>query len=309
MNRLPPFLAGMLVLMGAMRAGPAQPVLCFSDLTSGPRTGNSDNSFGHGDQDGAIVTVWGKNLGSAQADSKIFANGAEAIVYSWGDATAPANLSARHHMQMVSFQVNHLARDGPGEMCVVVHGRKSNLLPFTVRAGHICFVKTTGTNGASGDWLHPWRTIPHAVGRLAPGDIAYVCDGVTQTVADSYAAAVNLGSDGEPGKPKALVAYPGARCLIGATNLDRGFGHWVAGQGHTAEGWTISKFTVTASVIPILLGSGYRVVGNYVTAPAGSAPEGAVEGSGNDLFVLGNEITKVGRPGCSKLYHPVYISG
>jgi len=89
MNRLPPFLAGMLVLMGAMRAGPAQPVLCFSDLTSGPRTGNSDDSFGHGDQDGAIVTVWGKNLGSAQADSKIFANGAEAIVYSWGDATAP----------------------------------------------------------------------------------------------------------------------------------------------------------------------------------------------------------------------------
>jgi hypothetical protein len=50
------------------------------------------------------------------------------------------------------------------------------------------------------------------------------------------------------------------------------------------------------------------VVGNLVTAPNGSAPEGAIEGSGNDLCVLGNEVTRVGRPGCSKLYHPIYIS-
>jgi hypothetical protein len=119
---------------------------------------------------------------------------------------------------------------------------------------------------------------------------------------------VNLDSDGEPGKPKALVAYPGARCLVGANNIERGFGHWVAGEGHTADHWTLSRFTVTAHISPVLLGSGYRVVGNYVTAPTGSAPGGVIEGSGNDLFVLGNEITKVGRPGCSKLYHPIYIS-
>jgi hypothetical protein len=119
---------------------------------------------------------------------------------------------------------------------------------------------------------------------------------------------VNLGSDGEPGKPKALVAYPGANCVIGAAGIQRGFGHWVSGKGHTADYWTLAKFTVTAGTSAFLMGSGYRVVGNHVTAPTGSAPEGAIEGSGNDLFVLGNEVTEVGRPGCSKLYHPIYIS-
>jgi hypothetical protein len=90
--------------------------------------------------------------------------------------------------------------------------------------------------------------------------------------------------------------------------IQRGFGHWVSGKGHTADHWTLSKFTVTARTSPILMGSGYRVVGNRVSAPQGSAPEGAIEGSGNNLFVLGNEISQVGRPGCSKLYHPIYIS-
>lgn len=285
------------------------PVLCFSDLAGGPKTGNSDTSLGQpAGQDGAIVTLWGRNLGGSPARSQVFANGAEARIYLWTNATAPADLFTRHQMQMVSFQISRAARDGPGGIRLVVNGRKSNPLPFNVQAGRIFFVKTNGHAAASGDWASPFPTIPQAVGKMAPGDIVYVCDGVNQVVADSYGAAVNLGSDGEPGKPKALVAYPGAQCLIGATNVERGFGHWVSGQGHTADYWTIAKFNVTAGIIPVLLGSGYRVVGNYVTAPTASAAEGAIEGSGSDLFVLGNELTQVGRPGCSKLYHPIYIS-
>ena len=308
-RRTVPAAALMLALCGAAAARAAQPVLCFSDLASGPKSGNSDTSLGQAEgENGAIVTVWGKNLGTTQAGSKVFGNGVEARVYSWGDATAPADLSARHQMQMISFQISRLAQDGPGEMLVVVHGQKSNPLPFTVRPGRIYFVKTTGTNTAGGDWAHPWQTIPHAVRKLAPGDVAYICDGVNQLAADGYDAAVNLDSDGEPGRPKALAAYPGARCLVGASSIGRGFGHWVAGRGHTADHWTLSKFTVTAHISPVLMGSGYRVAGNCVTAPAGSAAEGAIEGSGNDLFVLGNEITRVGAPGCSKLYHPIYIS-
>ncbi len=286
-----------------------EPILCFSDLQSGPRTGNSDTSRSQAaGRDGAIVTVWGKNLGSFQSDSKVVVNGAESRVYSWGNATAPADLYARHGMQMICFQVSQAAQDGPGAIDLVVNGKKSNELPFTVRPGRIYFVKTTGSDRAAGDWTEPWKTIPHAAGRIAPGDIVYVGDAVCQTAADSYSAAVNLGSDGEPGRPKALVAYPGAKCLIGDSTIERGFGHWVSGKAHTAEHWTLAKFTVTARTSPILMGSGYRVVGNRVSAPAGSAPEGAIEGSGNDLFVLGNEISQVGRLSCSKLYHPIYIS-
>ncbi|MGA2034497.1 MAG: hypothetical protein ABSG68_19800 [Thermoguttaceae bacterium] len=300
-----------LVLLSAASsaAQTAGPILCFSDLDSGPRTGNSDTSREQAaGRDGAIVTVWGKNLGSSQGDSRIMVNGAEARVYCWGNATAPANLYVRHRLQMVCFQVRQAARDGLGVICLVVNGRKSNELPFTVRAGCIYFVKTTGSDKAAGDWAGPWRTLPYAVSRIAPGDIVYACDAVSQTQSESYNAAVNLGSDGAPGKPKALVAYPGARCLIGSVTVERGFGHWVSGKGHTADHWTLAKFTVTAGISPFLIGSGYRVVGNQVSAPRGSAAEGAIEGSGNGLFVLGNEISQVGRSGCSKLYHPIYIS-
>ena len=298
-----------IALSGLPVANAAESVLCFSDLASGPRTSNSDTSLGQtAGEDGAIVTVWGNNLGNAQADSKVFANGTPARIHSWGNATAPADLYVRQRMQMVSFQINHAAKDGLGEIYVTVDGKKSNPLPFTVRAGRIYFVKPTGSDAATGDWDTPWKTIPHAVKKMAPGDIVYVCDGVSQTVTTDYNAAVNLGSDGEPGKPKALVAYPGAKCLIGSETIERGFGHWVSGKGHTADHWTLAKFTVTAKTSAILMGSGYRVVGNFVTAPTGSAPEGAIEGSGDDLVLMGNEVTKVGRPGCSKLYHPIYIS-
>ena len=38
-----------------------------------------------------------------------------------------------------------------------------------------------------------------------------------------------------------------------------------------------------------------------------SAPAGGIGGSGNNLVLLGNEVTGVGKPGCDKLYHPIYF--
>ena len=162
------------------------PLLCFSDLASGPKTGNTDNSLGQSaGQDGAIVTLWGKNLGESSGGSRVFANGAEARVYCWTNATAPADLFTRHGMQMVSFQISHAAQGALGKIHVVVNGKISNPLPFTVQGGKIYFVKTNGQDTASGNWASPWRTVPNAVRKMAPGDIVYVCDGVNQTVADS----------------------------------------------------------------------------------------------------------------------------
>ena len=285
--------ASLLVFLFYTSLQAAEPILCFTDLDSGPKSGNSDTSLGQiTGEDGAIVTVWGKNLGGSQAALKVVANGAESRVYYWSNASAPADLFTRHQMQMVSFQVSHRAKDSPGEIYIEVNGRKSNPLPFTVRAGKIFFVKATGNNAAAGDWAKPWKSIPQAVNKMAPGDITYICDGVSQVTEDGYNAAVNLGSDGEPGRPKALIVYPGAMSAVGTTRIQRGFGHWVSGKGHTADYWILSKFSVTAGTSPIIMGSGYRVVGNYVTAPTGSAPEGAIEGEGNNLFILGNEITR-----------------
>jgi hypothetical protein len=71
-------LIGILILA---QSALSAPILCFSDLASGPKTGNSDVSLGQtAGTDGAIVTVWGKNLGASQGTSRVFVNGTEARV-------------------------------------------------------------------------------------------------------------------------------------------------------------------------------------------------------------------------------------
>src|SRR5215472_172127 len=52
------------------------PALYFTDLASGPRSGNGDTSKGQvANQDGALVTVWGANLGTSQGTSTITLGG------------------------------------------------------------------------------------------------------------------------------------------------------------------------------------------------------------------------------------------
>ena len=290
-----------------------KPVLSFSDLTSGPKTGNSDTSQGEtAGQDGVMVTVWGTGLGESQGASKVFVNGAEAAkVYYWGHAKpphSPADLHARQRMQMVIFKVSRQAKDGPGGISVTVNGQTSNTLPFTVRAGRIFFVATNGDDrNGDGSWSKPWAGMPRAVKGMAAGDTTYVCDGVKQVTEDTERAAVNLSLNGQRDKPCAFAAYPGATVTVGADKLEFGFRHWLSGYGSTHD-WVISKFSVRAHSDAIVLNTGFRIVGNFITAPTGSTPSGAIEGSGNDLFVLGNEVTRVGKPGASKLYHPIYIS-
>ena len=75
----------------------------------------------------------------------------------------------------------------------------SNRLPFTVRPGRIFFVKTSGSDATgNGTWQRPWRSLLKAKDSLAPGDIAYLGDGVSQLTETAFGAAVNLGSDGSP---------------------------------------------------------------------------------------------------------------
>jgi hypothetical protein len=285
------------------------PILCFSDLISGPKTGNSDVSLGQtSNADGAIVTVWGKYLGASQGSSKIFVNGVEGRVYSWKNAVAPADLYSRHAMQMIEFQVSGSTPDNGAGITVFVNGETSNALPFVIRAAAMYFVKSTGID-ASGDgsWTKPWQTMPKAVSGMAAGGIIYVCDGVAATTEDSYGGAVNLDRHGSDAQPLSIIAYPGAHVFVGDSSLRFGFGHWESGYGYT-DHWNVAKFSITSGEISIPVSTGSRLVGNHITAPTASAPEGTVEADGDNVFILGNEITKAGKLGCSKLYHPLYVS-
>ena len=302
----------LLVAVPILSAQSEEPVLFFSDLTSGPRTGNTDASGGRtSGEDGAIVTLWGRHLGRTPGGAQVYCNGAEAAsYYASGPANQPANLSAYHQMEMIVFQISHLAQDGPGGIQVVTGGKRSNALPFRVRPGNIHFVTTTGNDATgTGTWAQPWETIMMAVDTMAAGDIVYVGDGVTQTNESDASAAVNLSSSGEPGNPKALVAYPGATVHVGSPAIERSFFMYDWNQDGFTTHWVMAKFHITTGQLGAPAYHGFRVVGNYITAPNGDGMDGAIDVQGNDVFVLGNELDRVGSTNCSKLYHAIYAKG
>lgn len=290
----------------------SDPVLYFSDITSGLKTGNSDASSGRTPNvDGAIVTIWGHNLGSTQGSSKVTCNGADASsIYSWGNATSPANLFAFHQMQMISFQVSHLAQDGAGEISVTVTEKRSNALPFTVRAGNIYFVKTTGDdNNGNGSWVQPWGTIQKAASSLAIGDIAYILDGITDTTIRENDACISLDSDGSTALPKALIVYPNATVTVGSDFTPRAFWNYDAVNDIMTTNWVISKFIIKTSEVGIYMRDGFRVICNWFTAPRGDGQDGVINVEGSDVFVLGNEFFDCGSATSDKKYHTIYGKG
>jgi hypothetical protein len=192
----------------------------------------------------------------------------------------------------------------------VVNSKQSNSLSFTVRSGNIYFATTYGSDDTgNGSWVNPWRTIPKAANSLAPGDIAYIGDGVDQTTETDYSAAVNLGSDGAEGNPKALVVYPGATSNVGNATLERAFWVWNGDTGGYSTHWVIAKFAITTGQVGASAQTGFRVIGNYVTAPQGDGMDGAIDVVGNNVYILGNELENVGSANSSKLYHAIYVKG
>ncbi len=289
------------------------PLLLFTDLVNGPNTGNSDTSKGAG---GAIVTVWGRSLGSSQGGSTVKIGNVDAPVYEWRNASGPAaDMYTRHGMEMISFLVPSTAPVGEQDIQVMVGGTTSNTLKFTVRAqGNIYHVKTTGNDNGNGSWNTPWRTIPKAVDTMANGDIIYVGDGVTATTTHQFHGCVNLSEDGTAAMPRALVAYPGATVNVGGT-CDDPFGNFNGGGNKLAEHWVVSKMrALGGDQSAISAFTGYRLVGNYVSMnrPSDNCQSGAISGQGNDLAIFGNQLTNTARDNqntVSKLCHTIYISG
>ncbi len=285
------------------------PVLNFSDLGYGPSTANSDTSRGQtAGQDGAIVSVWGLNLGSSQGSSSISVGGVPAAkIYYWGNAVPPYSPARLYndyqHMQIVIFQISHLTAIGPVQISASVGGKTSNSLPFTVGPGRILFVAITGNDGNPGTFQAPFRTTGAGMDALLSGDITYVGDGVDQT-----SGVVLPYSTKNPSAPMAIAAYPGATCQVG-DSAHEAFNVNYSGSGNS---FTISKFIIVGNQQTVSLYDNNRLVGSTIQTPLGASPAGAVGGSGNNLAVLGNEFTNCGDPTPANwdvLYHVLYIGG
>ncbi|MCF6225555.1 MAG: IPT/TIG domain-containing protein [Xanthomonadales bacterium] len=311
----------LVVILGFSTITHASPVLNFSDINSGPKTGLND-----GLGQGAIITVWGQNLGDIQEDSKIYIGNVEAAhVYYWGKAdgntaTGPAELSTYHNMQTISFSIPATTADGLVSIHVEVDNQVSEALPFTVRDGDIFFVKPNGSNGAAtdGTWDNPWGTLDYvalgrnnlgAGGRFKPGDILYATDGVVET--DGLHVKYIHGT---AELPLSIIAYPGAEVIVEDVSY-RGIYNW----NGMASYWNFSKLIIKTNGNGILGFKGMRAIANEITNYPGGCADGqggAIAGSnlngpnfaGGGIKMLGNYIHNFGCDSTSKLHHVFYIS-
>lgn len=267
-----------------------EPVIFFSDLTSGPNTGGENGQ-------GAFVTIWGKNFGRQTERASIsVGDNAVASYQLWSD-------------EKITFQLGNKAKSG--DIVVSTGDRISNGIPFVIRGGAIFFVAPDGDDQrGDGSRARPWRTLLQVKHVVRPGDIVYLLDGFTHTERDDYDAYLNLDVNGKEGLPIALVAYPGAYVSIGGPDLRRCLHDWIQGapEDNHSKHWIISQLHLTSSGRVVVLGEGYRIVGNTITAPQGNGATGVIAGRGPDAQILGNTIIDVGDKHTSKLYHNIYIN-
>lgn len=310
MKKLFLFAFGLLLFISGT-AYAALPVLNFSDLTSGPKTG-----LGDGLGSGVIVTIWGNNLGSTQGTSKVYVGNVEAAyVYEWTDATQhpghPANLYTYHKMQTIAFSVPATALDGVNTIKVVVNGDTSNTLPFTIRSGDIRFIKTTGNNSNAGTWAAPFLTLDYvgtgAGGKFTAGATIYAGNGVTDT--DCF---IVNGVIATAANPISVIAYPGSTVIAQGNGC--GIGHWAGNSAY----WSFSKLSVKSNGNGIDTFKGMRAVANEITnLVCANGQGGAISGSDgghplldtvSDIKAFGNYIHDWGCDSTSKLHHVFYIS-
>jgi hypothetical protein len=273
----------------------APPSLFFSDLVSGPNTGGQNNK-------GVWVTVWGKGFGATQGTSTVTVGGGAVDNYTlWSDSK-------------ITFQLG--AGAVSGSMVVNVSGiGSSNGLPFTVRAGNIFFVATTGNDASAGSFAAPWKTIVKAKNTMVAGDTTYIEDGVAQTSQDNFTAYLSMdkngaNNSGTAAAPMALVAYPGATVTVGVAG-GLAYGIRTPNIGTNEDYWVISQLHIVGGTQSMDVGgTGWRIIGNEMQCPGADAQVGCFEMSnGNSVVFYGNEVHNAGiNPTSSKFYHAVYFS-
>jgi hypothetical protein len=315
-----------LFLIGIVSA--AKPVLFFSDLTSGPKIGLND-----GKGSGAIVTIWGKNLGNSQGNSMVYFQDSLSVsrntsyIYYWKNADGnlpggPADLYTKMGMQEIAFSIPSGASDGLGKIYVIVNGNKSNELNFTVRDGHIYYVDINSPNNpGSGTFSNPWRSPSTVYTSLQPGDIVYFFGGLYNQIYGDPAGSGNLvfyningrSKTGTEQNPITYSSYPGELVTfsaLGGSEPNSNFKTFSDPNPDSRCNWyTVSKFSLKAYYNCVIdAGTGWRVIGNDCQGMTGTSQwTASITTWGKSGKILGN-LVHGGRTG-SKMDHAIYPSG
>jgi hypothetical protein len=303
------FCLSVILQIGAPVAFSAAPVLFFSDLTWGPKTGWEGSQT-----KGAAVTIWGKNFGSTRGSNYVTVNGAQITEYAEWGVIGPAR-----SLERITFWLNTNCTVGDGTVAVTVNGVTSNPLPFKVMDGvgaKIYFISvSTGNNSNNGLYSSPsgsngpfkdilkFNPANNPSGDSEP-TIFYVKAG-TYTALEEPGAFVALRGPYSAGH--ALIAYPGETPTINTTGTYGGF-IWDADYEPYGKNsyFTYSKFYCTGGGGAIgVLGDYNRVIGctfmNYL--------EYAQTGI---IFVTASKYTSIygnlfDHNGYSNMEHNIYV--
>lgn len=275
----------------AVPAFAAPPVIYYTDLTSGPKSGGQNNA-------GAFVTVYGRNFGAARGSSAVTIGGGAGASYAfWSDTK-------------IAMQLGGAAASG--NIVVTTPGGASNAAPFTVRAGHIFFVATTGGDSGSGKFNSPWRTLMHARDAMHAGDITYVMNGVAQTGDDGsgWQTSLLLSNGGTAAEPMAFVVYPQASATIGSNNGPPIGVRSAPRGGYFPNYWVFAGFTLRGQGAAMALwgSTGWRVVANDFSCPNGTGAGACMDTvESSSLEFYGNTVHDTGIASASALYHGAYF--
>lgn len=285
---------------------PGGPVILFSDLTVAPNSGWSSDAPGRG----AVVTVWGRNLGGARGESFVSAGGAELrsdadYAEAWGETGQPVPF-----LQRVSFWLNDTMAAGATELIVTVDGETSNALPFTIGGGNLYFIDGDAGGDGSGTHSDPWSSPSSFVSTMAPGDIGYFREAVYDQKYNGGKQNIWLrptDTGGTREAPIAFVGYPGEVPIFDSRT------HGDSGSFHTSLRLqpafiTVAKLSIDAHATGISVGDDSRIIGNDVRGGAVFlSGTGIIVATGNASLVYGNAIH--GGRTANRLDHGIYISG
>jgi hypothetical protein len=310
------------------------PIVLYADLVSGPNTGGEDN-------DGAYLSIFGKNFGAAGLGSsvRVYVGGVEVTRYLYLGVSR-----GRPDIQQIAVQIGSLGNPSPGTplpIKVVVDGSVSNTdQTFSINPGRILYVDNVRGNDSTaviGDINHPFRHVqtPNldqgAWGRVRPGDIIVMrgtgtpwTDVGFQKYFIRYRNKSGSAPAGRAGTGAiALLGYPTEDVYIDGTlaqGMTAGCIAAVNGQAFPGMGqWAvISNLRISCEgwdgpINQEIEGNYWRVINNDLSAPTAptsgaSAPKmAAVTGNGVGSVWLGNRLHDI--QGSSGECHGVYIDG
>jgi hypothetical protein len=271
------------------------PVLFFSDLLSGPATGNSDTTYSSAG--GVYVTLYGNFL---TGYTSVDLNAEPCLTVVSGPSTW-----LWYQRMVVELGTSCTS----GNFTVTTPSGTSNGIPFTVTTtGHIYFASGSGNDSGAGTFASPWKTLLNARNTMVAGDTTYAETGSDQTTDDGsgWSTTMLITTSGSAGLPISMVGYPGETVTIGSTTIDSAIR---SGQTIPTNYWNIAELTLRGYTANSIWGSNYwRWVGNDISCPQGNGEAGCYEPIESTYqYTYGNNIHNSGVTGASAEFHGVYI--